>query len=426
MTMPEEPGTPGTAPVSDHRPVPRGVLPRGFQTWLMAGLALGIVLIILITGQSEPSRNPAQTQQAPAPPNPDRLRDYQERLRAMEARQALEAQAPQPTVPVTPRFEEPAGPAPEDPIAADRKRREYESLFASNVVLSRRPDGERPEVGQPVGVRAGEIPRDISNPSLDEIASAVLRATGGTSAGATPPAAPTTGPASAPAASLASSADGRQERTPDRTDPIRAAGPLHALLEGTFIDAVLTNRLDGSGTAPVNCLVTNPVYSHSGQHVLIPAGARVLGETRPVQALGETRLAVGFHRLLMPDGSTLRLDQFLGLNQIGDAGLRDKVNHHYWSTFGSAAAVGLISGLAQWIGSAGYSGGTGDRTVVIAGGADAASQASLQVMSRFLNRLPTVTIREGHRVKVYVTSDLQLPAYPAAQGSVVSERRRVQ
>ena len=424
--MPEEPGTPGTAPVSDHRPVPRGVLPRGFQTWLMAGLALGIVLIILITGQSEPSRNPAQTQQAPAAPNPERLRDYQERLRAMEARQALEAQAPQPTVPVTPRFEEPAGPAPEDPIAADRKRREYESLFASNVVLSRRPDGERPEVGQPVGVRAGEIPRDISNPSLDEIASAVLRATGGTSAGATPPAAPTTGPASAPAASLASSADGRQERTPDRTDPIRAAGPLHTLLEGTFIDAVLTNRLDGSGTAPVNCLVTNPVYSHSGQHVLIPAGARVLGETRPVQALGETRLAVGFHRLLMPDGSTLRLDQFLGLNQIGDAGLRDKVNHHYWSTFGSAAAVGLISGLAQWIGSAGYSGGTGDRTVVIAGGADAASQASLQVMSRFLNRLPTVTIREGHRVKVYVTSDLQLPAYPAAQGSVVSERRRVQ
>jgi len=426
MTMPEEPGTPGTAPVSDHRPVPRGVLPRGFQTWLMAGLALGIVLIILITGQSEPSRNPAQTQQAPAAPNPERLRDYQERLRAMEARQALEAQAPQPTVPVTPRFEEPVGPAPEDPIAADRKRREYESLFASNVVLSRRPDGERPEVGQPVGVRPGGTPQDISNPSLDEIASAVLRATGGTSAGPTRPAAPTTDPASAPAASLASSADGRQERTPDRTDPIRAAGPLHTLLEGTFIDAVLTNRLDGSGTAPVNCLVTNPVYSHSGQHVLIPAGARVLGETRPVQALGETRLAVGFHRLLMPDGSTLRLDQFLGLNQIGDAGLRDKVNHHYWSTFGSAAAVGLISGLAQWIGSAGYSSGTGDRTVVIAGGADAASQASLQVMSRFLNRLPTVTIREGHRVKVYVTSDLQLPAYPAAPGSVVSERRRVQ
>jgi type IV secretion system protein VirB10 len=158
--------------------------------------------------------------------------------------------------------------------------------------------------------------------------------------------------------------------------------------------------------------------------VLIPAGARVLGETRPVQALGETRLAVAFHRLLMPDGSTRRLDQFIGLNQIGDAGLKDKVNHHYWSTFGAAAAVGLISGLAQWIGSAGYSSGSGDRTVVIAGGADAASQASLQVMSRFLNRLPTVTIREGHRVKVYLTSDLQLPAYQARESGSTSSRNR--
>ena len=114
-----------------------------------------------------------------------------------------------------------------------------------------------------------------------------------------------------------------------------------------MIDAVLTNRLDGSRAAPVNCLVTNPVYSHSGQHVLIPAGARVLGETRPVQAFGETRLAVAFHRLLLPDGRTVPLDQFKGLNQIGDAGLRDRVNHHYWSTFGAAGAVGLVSGLAQ-------------------------------------------------------------------------------
>ena len=103
----------------------------------------------------------------------------------------------------------------------------------------------------------------------------------------------------------------------------------------------------------MNCLVTNALYSHTGRQVLIPAGARILGETKPVQAFGETRLAVSFHRLLMPDGRTYRLDQFLGLNQIGDAGLRDKVNHHYLSTFGAAAAVGLISGLSQYLGSAG-------------------------------------------------------------------------
>ncbi len=55
--------------------------------------------------------------------------------------------------------------------------------------------------------------------------------------------------------------------------------------------------------------------------------------------------------------------------------------------------------------------------VIIAGGAaDVASQAAAQAMNRFLNRLPTITIREGHRVKVYLTSDLELPAYPGTSG----------
>ena len=333
----------------------------------------------------------------------------------METRQAQEAQDATPPVAVQQPLVEASAPTPEDPIAADRKRREYESLFASNVVLSRRPEAERPQTG--VGSSESSIGRDPGSselPSLEEVADAVVRATGRQNVGPTPPATP--GSASqASADRRPANAANERERTPARTEAISAAGPLHPLLEGTVIDTVLTNRLDGSGTAPVNCLVTNPVYSHSGQHILIPAGARILGETRPVQALGETRLAVAFHRLLMPDGSTQRLDQFLGLNQIGDAGLRDKVNHHYWSMFGAAAAVGLISGLAQWIGTAGFADGPGDRTVIIAGGADAASQASLQVMSRFLNRLPTITIREGHRVKVYLTSDLQLPAYGEAR-----------
>ena len=408
--MAEQAVTPGAMPVADHRPLPRGVVPRRFQTWLMVGLAAGIVLVILLTGERQPPTKPVSLAATPTTPNPDHLRDYQERLQAMNTRQLAETQ----TVPSGPQTEQqlqpPAAPRPEDPIATDRKRRDYASLFASNVVSSRRPEAERPDSGMPSSSAAATSPTQDS--SLDEIAQAVVRATGGASGLARRDSAPLSTTPPSPSAATTPAAEGR---TPERTAAISASGPMHTLLEGTVIDAVLTNRLDGNGVAPVNCLVTNPVYSYSGQHVLIPAGARLLGETRPVQALGETMLAVGFHRLLMPDGSTQRLDQFLGLNQIGDAGLRDKVNQHYWSTFGAAGAVGLISGLAQSIGTAGLAGGTGDRTVIIAGGAaDAASQASLQVMNRFLNRLPTITIGEGHRVKVYLTRDLQLPAYELA------------
>ena len=58
---------------------------------------------------------------------------------------------------------------------------------------------------------------------------------------------------------------------------------------------------------------------------------------------------------------------------------------------------------------------------------DTTAQATAQTMNRFLNRLPTVTIREGHRVKVYLTNDLELPAYETGSrptpGSVVAQVR---
>ena len=77
----------GTTPVSDHRPIPRGVLPRGMQMWLMLGVAVGMVGIIVFTGHSQPApRVAAASTMPPLGLNPDRLRDYQDRLRALDAR----------------------------------------------------------------------------------------------------------------------------------------------------------------------------------------------------------------------------------------------------------------------------------------------------------------------------------------------------
>src|SRR5258706_16414422 len=96
------PTPPGTAAVHDHRTVPRGVLPRGMQTWLMAGLAGGMVLIIFMAGRPAPAARTMPVPAAAPAPNSDRVREYQDRLRIMEGRAAQEAQAgvrPQPAVP---------------------------------------------------------------------------------------------------------------------------------------------------------------------------------------------------------------------------------------------------------------------------------------------------------------------------------------
>jgi type IV secretion system protein VirB10 len=49
----------------------------------------------------------------------------------------------------------------------------------------------------------------------------------------------------------------------------------------------------------------------------------------------------------MPDGYSLNLDQFKGLNQIGDAGLRDQVNNHYLRIFGTSLAIGALGAIAE-------------------------------------------------------------------------------
>ena len=192
-----------------------------------------------------------------------------------------------------------------------------------------------------------------------------------------------------------------------------ATGQPYVIYEGLALDTVLMNRLDGDGAGPVRVLVSNPVYSHDHQHVLIPEGTIVLGEARKIGAAGygqQRRVAVVFHRMLMPDGYSVDLDQFHGLDQIGEEGLKDKVSNHYLQVFGTSIALGVISGAAQIMqGGTGYS-STGSQQFVN-GASTGISQQATTILDRFIQIPPTITIREGHRVKVYFTQDMLLPAY---------------
>jgi type IV secretion system protein VirB10 len=189
----------------------------------------------------------------------------------------------------------------------------------------------------------------------------------------------------------------------------KSEGKTYRVFEGTLIETVLTNRLNGAFVGPINCLVTTNLYSHDGEQLLIPQGSRVLGEVKRVTAFGQERLAVVFHRLIMPDGYSVSLDQFKGLNQVGETGLRDQINHHYIQIFGVSLAIGAIAGLAQADTRAGAFPSSTD--AYRQGVAASLSQSSLRILDRYLNVLPTLTIREGHRVKIYLSDDLLLPSY---------------
>jgi type IV secretion system protein VirB10 len=202
-------------------------------------------------------------------------------------------------------------------------------------------------------------------------------------------------------------------KRPTEANIDNAVGQPYVIYEGLTLDTVLMNRLDGDAVGPVKVLVSNPVYSHDHQHVLIPEGTIVLGEARKIGSAGigqQRRIAVAFHRLLMPDGYSVDLDQFHGLDQIGEEGLKDQVNNHYVQIFGTSIALGVIAGAAQ-ISQGGSNLTSSGPQSFTNGAASSVSQSATTILDHFIQIPPTITIREGHRVKVYFTQDLLLPAY---------------
>lgn len=411
-------------PILDKAYKPPGVLPRNAQAWTLVGVATLMIAVLALSGggSDRTGERPDFGRSAPADPNEARIQEYRNRIeeharklraeqeRLREARQALPgAEPPVPEAPLPPSASTSGGHgyAPTAPreeksaIERDRERRAYESLFASNVALSYRP---------PSGDASGHaVPNEAYLASAGE---------GGIEASPEQTASqsePTSGRAAA--AEVGPSAERGAGGPSIDAELSEAEGNRYRLFEGQWIEAVLTNRLDASFSGPVNCMVTTNVYSHDRQRLLIPQGARILGRVERVDHFGQQRVAVFFHRIIMPDGFSVSLEQFPGINQVGETGLRDKVNHHYLKIFGGSIALGALAGFSLQNTNLGFAQSGTD--AYRAGLAQRLSQTSQRILDRFLNILPTVTIREGHRVKVYLTADLLLPDY--ARHSVPSD-----
>lgn len=402
-------------PIQDKAPKPPGLLPKNVQSWLIFGLAVLMVVIMWLTG----GKKQAATQTAGPLPMPTvevneaKIAELQNRIQEQQHEQlvAQNALAQQSHIlgasASSGQTGLEAGGAPperaEDAIQEERKKRNYLSLFASNVALTYRKNVPA-VVASGENAAPGALPQGTESLQLADLLKQLQP-------GSPLPAAPLPAPVRSAPASPAESEPNKKEVQPPAAAFTRAAnaaaGKTYVLFEGTILETVLLNRLDGAFAGPIECLVTGDVYSLDRQHVLVPAGSKVLGETRKVEAFGQARLAVVFHRLLMPDGYSVSLDQFKGLNQAGDTGLRDQVNNHYLRIFGASLAIGTLGAVAE--------ASTGG--ILTQSGTDrfregfgqSSAQSAEQILDRFLNLLPTITIREGHRVKIYLSGDLALP-----------------
>ena len=229
-------------------------------------------------------------------------------------------------------------------------------------------------------------------------------------ASASPPAAEQGGRSSPTAARRQFLAGGGQGAL-ESGETIAAPSSPFVLQAGAVIPAALITGIRSDLPGAISAQVTQNVYdSPTGRTLLIPQGARLIGEYDSEIGAGQTRVLFAWDRLILPGGRSIRLDRQPGADAAGMAGLEDKVDNH-WARMLHAALVSSLLG----VGSEFVSSGDSDLVLALRTGVqDGTNEAGRRVVERELSVPPTLTIRPGFAFRVIVTRDLLLE--PATSG----------
>jgi len=185
----------------------------------------------------------------------------------------------------------------------------------------------------------------------------------------------------------------------------------YQVMAGTVIAAALVTGIKSDLPGDVIGTVTEPVYdTATGKFLLIPQGSRIFGKYNSQVAYGQSRVQVVWNRIILPDTSSLTLDNLAGADEAGYAGLEDGVDWHWDRIFAGAALTTLLGVGAEL---AAPENRNGDR-VIIAGRdslKDSVNQVGREMTRRNLNIQPTLTERPGLPVRIIVNRDLVLRPY---------------
>lgn len=186
----------------------------------------------------------------------------------------------------------------------------------------------------------------------------------------------------------------------------------YQVMAGTVVAGALVTGIKSDLPGDVIATVTEPVYdTATGRFLLIPQGSRILGRYNSQVSYGQSRVQVVWNRIILPDTSSLTLDNLVGTDPAGYAGLEDDVDWHWDRIFAGAIMTTLLGVGAEL--AAPENRQDGDR-VIIAGRdslQDTVNQVGQEVTRRNISIQPTLTIRPGMPVRIVIGRNLVLRPY---------------
>jgi type IV secretion system protein TrbI len=183
----------------------------------------------------------------------------------------------------------------------------------------------------------------------------------------------------------------------------------YQIMAGTVIGAALVTGLNSDLPGEVIAQITEPIFdSVSGRTLLVPQGSRLIGRYDSVVAFGQSRALVVWHRIIMPDGSSIEIDNLPATDAAGYAGLEDEVDFHTWQLIKGVALATLLGVGTE------LTFGSEEGNLVRAlrqSTQQSTNEAGQRLVEKNLDIQPTITVRPGWPLRVIVEKDLVLRPY---------------
>ena len=186
----------------------------------------------------------------------------------------------------------------------------------------------------------------------------------------------------------------------------------YQVMAGTVIAAALVTGIKSDLPGDVIATVTEPVYdTATGKFLLIPQGSRILGRYNSQVSYGQSRVQMVWNRIILPDTSSRTLDNLVGTDPAGYAGVEDEIDRHWGRILAGAALTTLLGVGAELAAPANRQDGN---RIIIAGRdglQDSVNQVGQEMTRRNINIQPTLTARPGLPVRIVANRDLVLRPY---------------
>ncbi|CDX15200.1 putative TRBI CONJUGAL TRANSFER TRANSMEMBRANE PROTEIN [Mesorhizobium sp. ORS 3324] len=183
----------------------------------------------------------------------------------------------------------------------------------------------------------------------------------------------------------------------------------YQLMAGSVIAASLITGINSDLPGLVVAQVTENVHDTvTGSTLLIPQGSRLIGTYDSVVAFGQKRALLVWQRIILPDGSSIEIDNLPATDTAGYAGLEDKVDFHVWQLIKGVAMATLLGVGTE------LSFGENESDLVKAireSTQQNVSQAGQRITEKNLNIQPTITVRPGWPLRVILYKDVLLRPY---------------